>query len=306
MNPAPPSGCAPACSRDDSQQETGNPEHASAQRGVGIHCGRTYRRMLLTYLKREDARCKRTAARNRKAEKETQTKRKHRKTPGEQKTRTPKQKAATRPRRRKTRNAQPLGRNKNSHKKSAKCLDVAERDGVRIEVPECGQDTLGGTKTSGPPGTAEVSVPPEPGNKSRRNKKNKTNTSSSPAILPKAKVVGTMPPTPKRGKGEEEETFTETISKEGAKALRATLIQRIISIPNQDKHPKFSSVIFPKADKRPKKKQKSLGCINTRGGGAHGPPLSSGKSSQGTRAPRVQVNSPLWEPPPRRKQQASS
>ena len=31
MNPAPPSSCAPACSRDDSQQETGNPEHASAQ-----------------------------------------------------------------------------------------------------------------------------------------------------------------------------------------------------------------------------------------------------------------------------------
>ena len=49
MNPAHPTGRAPACSRDDSQQETGDPEHASARpEGAGIHCGRKYRRVLFS------------------------------------------------------------------------------------------------------------------------------------------------------------------------------------------------------------------------------------------------------------------
>ena len=43
-------------------------------------------------------------------------------------------------------------------------------------MPDCVQDTLGGTKTSGPPGTAEVSVPPEPETKRRKKKKNTNNT----------------------------------------------------------------------------------------------------------------------------------
>ena len=175
-------------------------------------------------------------------------------------------------------------------------------------MPECGQDTLGGTKTSGLPGTAKVSVPPEPETKVVETKRNKTNKGSSPAILPKATVVGTMPPTPRRGRGEEgkQRKHYRNHKQRRGQSFKGNTTSKNHRQTTQDKHPKFSSVIFPKADKRPKKKQKSLGCVNTRGGGAHGPPLSSGKSSQGTRAPRVQVNSPLWEPPPRRKQQASS
>ena len=58
MDPAHPSGRAPACSRDDSQQETGNPEHTSARpEGAKMQ--------------------ENNAARSRKAEKETQ-KEKHR------------------------------------------------------------------------------------------------------------------------------------------------------------------------------------------------------------------------------------
>ena len=51
VNPAHPFGRAQACSRDDSQQETGDPGHASAR-----PCDRKFRQVLFSYAKRE--RCK--------------------------------------------------------------------------------------------------------------------------------------------------------------------------------------------------------------------------------------------------------
>ena len=155
-------------------------------------------------------------------------------------------------------------------------------------MPDCVQGTLGRTKTSGPPGTAEVSVPPEPENKSRRHKKkNPTNTTHLLHSFLKQKSLGRCHLLP-RGEEGEEETLPRNQKLRRGQSFKGNSSSVIISLPNQEISQRPLSVTFPKHNKSPKKSQKNIGCVNKRGGGAHGPPLSSGKPSQGTRAPRAQ------------------
>ena len=226
-------------------------------------------------------------------------------------------------RRRKSQNPeterQPLGQEEKDQKRQAtrpkqkspknpkKCLDVAEHEGVRIAVPECVQDTLGGTKTSGPPGTAEVSVPPEPEkHKSSTQKGTRpTQTHILHSFIKKNKSSGRCHLLPWGG---EKGTKPETIGSKKGQSLKGDISSdhHLHSQP-RDNPETFIQKTYPeRPNKIQQKEHRHLGCLDKRGGGAHGPPLSSGKSSQGTRAPRVQVNSPLWEPPPRRKKQEAT
>ena len=104
MNPAPPSSCAPACSRDDSQQETGDPETHQCTAGGGsgsIAAGRTGECSCPNLREKRRKMQENNAARSRKAENKTQKK----ETPGnrteKEKPEPRNKKAATRPRRKK-------------------------------------------------------------------------------------------------------------------------------------------------------------------------------------------------------------
>ena len=149
----------------------------------------------------------------------------------------------------------------------------------------------GATKTSGPPGTAEVSVAPAPETKKTSTKRNTTNKLISCTPSQKETVVVTTPPAPRRGKRRRwgiKQTRQNTLR--CGQSLKGALMQRNISIPNQEKRPReifIRNMSSTQTRDRDDSKKKTLGCLYKRGGGAHGPPLSSGKSSQGTRAPRV-------------------
>ena len=169
-------------------------------------------------------------------------------------------------------------------------------------MPECVQDTLGGTKTSGPPGTAEVSVPPEP-EKQKSSKQKGTRPTQTHILHSFIKKTSRWDDATysQWGGGKGNETRDHRF-KRGQSFKGDTPSDNHLHSQPRDNPETFIQKTYPKKpNKIQQKEQRHLGCLDKRGGGAHGPPLSSGKSSQGTRAPRVQVNSPLWEPPPRRK-----
>ena len=167
-------------------------------------------------LREKDARCKRAAQqRSRKAEKKNA--RNTGKTHGpKQKTRKT-EKTATRPRK-KQKTPQPLGRKKNQPQKTKENLGVDVQADVRIEGRGCLHETQGATKTPGPPGTAGVFVAPAPETKNvDKEKEHDQQTHILHSFQKKKKqVVGTMPPTPKGGRGRTRDQ--RPIAQKGAKA----------------------------------------------------------------------------------------